>query len=82
MKLSLTKQILIGVVLGIAVGHFAPEFGTSIGWIRDIFIHLIKLIIAPLVFATVVVGIAGGGGKHIGRMGLKAGIYFEVVTTL
>ena len=82
MKLSLTKQILIGVALGIAIGHYAPEFGTSIGWIRDIFIHLIKLIIAPLVFATVVVGIAGGGGKHIGRMGLKAGIYFEVVTTL
>jgi proton glutamate symport protein len=82
MKLSLTKQILIGVVLGIAVGHFAPEFGTSIGWIRDVFIHLIKAIIAPLVFATVVVGIAGGGGKHIGRLGLKAGIYFEVVTTL
>lgn len=82
MKLSLTKQILIGVALGIAIGHYAPEFGTSIGWIRDVFIHLIKLIIAPLVFATVVVGIAGGGGKHIGRMGLKAGIYFEVVTTL
>lgn len=83
MKLSLTKQILLGVVIGIAIGHFAPEFGTQIGWLRDIFLHLIKSIIAPLVFATVVVGIAGGGhaGK-LGRMGLKSIIYFEIVTTL
>ena len=83
MKLSLTKQILLGVVIGSAIGHFAPEFGTQIGWLRDIFLHLIKSIIAPLVFATVVVGIAGGGhaGK-LGRMGLKSIIYFEIVTTL
>lgn len=83
MKLSLTKQILIGVVAGVALGHFMPEFGTQIGWLRDIFLHLIKAIIAPLVFSTVVVGIAGGGhaGK-LGRMGLKSLIYFEVVTTL
>ena len=66
MKLSLTKQILLGVVIGIAIGHFAPEFGTQIGWLRDIFLHLIKSIIAPLVFATVVVGIAGGG--HAGKL--------------
>lgn len=83
MRLSLTKQILLGVIIGVAIGHFAPEFGTQIGWLRDIFLHLIKAIIAPLVFATVVVGIAGGGhaGK-LGRMGLKSIIYFEIVTTL
>ncbi|MBK9182795.1 MAG: cation:dicarboxylase symporter family transporter [Ignavibacteria bacterium] len=83
MRLSLTKQILLGVVIGVAIGHFAPEFGTQIGWLRDIFLHLIKSIIAPLVFATVVVGIAGGGhAKGVGRMGLKSIVYFEIVTTL
>lgn len=82
-KLSLTTQILLGVVIGIAIGQFAPEFGTQIGWLRDIFLHLIKAIIAPLVFATVVVGIAGGGGaKAIGSIGAKSIIYFEIVTTL
>lgn len=82
-KLSLTTQILLGVVIGVAIGHFAPEFGTQIGWLRDIFLHLIKAIIAPLVFATVVVGIAGGGSaKTIGSIGAKSIIYFEIVTTL
>lgn len=82
-KVSLTTQILLGVVIGVAIGHFAPEFGTQIGWLRDIFLHLIKAIIAPLVFATVVVGIAGGGSaKTIGSIGAKSIIYFEVVTTL
>jgi len=83
MKLTLTKQIFIGVALGILIGHFFPQFGTQIGWLRDIFLHLIKAIIAPLVFATVVVGIAGGGHvKTLGRMGAKSIFYFEVVTTL
>ena len=83
MKLSLTKQILLGVLIGIAVGHFFPQFGTQIGWLRDIFLHLIKAIIAPLVFATVVVGIAGGGSaKKMGIMGMKSIFYFEVATTL
>lgn len=83
MKLSLTKQILIGVAVGIAIGHYAPEFGTQIAWLRDIFLHLIKAIIAPLVFATVVTGIAGGGhAGGVGRMGVKSIIYFEIVTTL
>lgn len=81
--LSLTKQILLGLVIGIAIGYYAPEFGQSIGWLRDVFLHLIKLIIAPLVFATVVTGIAGGGhGTGVGRLGLRSLIYFEIVTTL
>lgn len=81
-KLSLTTQIMLGVVIGIAVGQFAPEFGTQIGWLRDIFLHLIKAIIAPLVFATVVVGIAGGGSvKALGSIGVKSIVYFEIVTT-
>lgn len=82
-KLSLTTQIMLGVVIGIAIGQFAPEFGTQIGWLRDIFLHLIKAIIAPLVFATVVVGIAGGGSvKALGSIGVKSILYFEIVTTL
>ena len=83
MKLTLTKQIFLGVAIGIVIGHFWPDFGTQIGWLRDIFLHLIKAIIAPLVFSTVVVGIAGGGSvKKLGTLGLKSIIYFEVVTTL
>jgi len=81
--LSLTKQILIGLALGVLIGYVQPEFGTSIGWLRDVFLHLIKLIIAPLVFATVVSGIAGGGHKsNLGRLGFRSLVYFEVVTTL
>ncbi len=82
-KLSLTKQILIGLVIGVLIGHFAPDFGTSIGWLRDIFLHLIKAIIAPLVFATVVSGIAGGGSaKNVGLLGARSILYFEIVTTI
>ena len=82
-QLSLTKQIFLGLLVGILIGYYAPEFGVSIAWLRDVFLHLIKLIIAPLVFATVVIGIAGGGhSKGIGRLGLRSLIYFEVVTTL
>ena len=83
MKFTLTKQILLGVVIGITIGAFAPEFGTIIAWLRDVFLHLIKVIIAPLVFATVVIGIAGGGhGASVGRLGVKSLVYFEIVTTL
>src|SRR5688572_9717367 len=82
-KLSLTKQIILGLLIGVAIGHFAPDFGTSIGWLRDIFLHLIKAIIAPLVFATVVSGIAGGGSaKNVGVLGARSIFYFEVVTTI
>jgi proton glutamate symport protein len=81
--MSLTKQIFLGLFLGVLIGQFFPEFGTDIGWLRDIFLHLIKAIIAPLVFSTVVVGIAGGGDiRKLGRMGAKSIVYFEIVTTL
>jgi proton glutamate symport protein len=79
---SLTMQILIGVVVGCAIGWLRPDWGNSVYFLRDIFLNLIKSIIAPLVFSTLVVGIAGGGDlKKVGRMGVKALIYFEVVTT-
>ena len=79
---TLTQMILVGLVLGGAYGALDPVHATQLGWIRDIFLHLIKSIIAPLVFSTIVVGIAGGGDlMQVGRMGWKSLLYFEVVTT-
>lgn len=82
-RLSLTTWILIGLVAGGVLGYVAPEWGNKVYFLRDIFLNLIKSIIAPLVFSTLVVGIAGGGDlKKIGRMGAKALLYFEIVTTI
>jgi proton glutamate symport protein len=79
---SLTTQIMIGLVLGGVIGYFRPDWGNAVYFLRDIFLNLIKSIIAPLVFSTIVVGIAGAGAlKKVGRMGAKALIYFEIVTT-
>lgn len=79
---SLTTQIMIGLVLGAFIGWWQPEWGNKIYFLRDIFLNLIKSIIAPLVFSTIVVGIAGAGAlRKVGRMGAKALIYFEIVTT-
>src|SRR5437868_11158494 len=82
-RLSLTGWILVGLVVGGALGYFRPDWGNRVFFLRDIFLNLIKSIIAPLVFSTLVVGIAGGGDlKKVGRMGFKALVYFEVITTL
>src|SRR5918996_1396152 len=79
---SLTMQIMIGLIVGGVIGWLRPDWGNAVYFLRDIFINLIKSIIAPLVFSTIVVGIAGGGAlKKVGRMGAKALIYFEIVTT-
>src|SRR5438477_8809652 len=79
---SLTVQIMIGLVVGGFVGWLRPDWGNAVYFLRDIFINLIKSIIAPLVFSTIVVGIAGAGAlRKVGRMGIKALIYFELVTT-
>jgi len=80
---SLTTQILIGLVLGGALGYVSPKWGNNVYFLRDIFLNLIKSIIAPLIFSTLVVGIAGGGDlKKVGRMGAKAILYFEIITTI
>ena len=80
---SLTTRIFIGLVVGAAIGYLRPDWGNDVYFLRDIFLNLIKSIIAPLVFSTLVVGIAGGGDlKKVGRMGVKALIYFEIVTTV
>jgi proton glutamate symport protein len=79
---SLTMQIMIGLVVGGVIGWLRPDWGNAVYFLRDIFINLIKSIIAPLVFSTIVVGIAGAGAlRKVGRMGIKALVYFEIVTT-
>lgn len=76
-------QIMVAIALGIAVGYFWPSFGIALKPLGDGFIKLIKMIISPLVFVVVVLGIAKVGNiKTVGRIGGKALIYFEVVTTI
>ena len=80
---SLTVWILIGMVVGAEIGHDFPALGSSLKILGTIFLQMIKVIIAPLLFATLVSGIAGHANlKQVGRMGVKAIVYFEVVTTL
>src|SRR5881398_3203203 len=79
---SLTTQIMIGLIVGALIGWLQPDWGNKVYFLRDIFINLIKSIIAPLVFSTIVVGIAGAGAlKKVGRIGIKALIFFELATT-
>jgi proton glutamate symport protein len=78
-----TTQIFIGLLVGIVVGYLWPEVGVGVRPLADAFLRMIRMIIAPLLFATLVVGIAGTGDlKSMGRIGLKALIYFEVATTI
>lgn len=86
-RISPTTQIVIGLVLGVALGYAVsitdPDASEAIRPFAQLFIRMIQMIIAPLLFATLVGGIAGAGHfKDVGRMGLRAIIYFEVVTTL
>src|SRR3954462_9732971 len=76
-------QVLTAIVLGVLLGHFYPHLGEAMKPLGDGFIKLIKMLIAPIIFCTVVHGIASMGDlKAVGRVGFKALIYFEVVTTL
>ena len=80
---KLTALIFLALILGVIVGHFAPDFAVRMRPFAVIFLRMVKMIIAPLLFATLVVGIAGhGDAKRLGKIGLKTIIYFEVVTTL
>src|SRR5689334_1237406 len=82
-KTSLTTWILIALVAGITFGAFLPGPAKECGILGTVFLRLIKSIIAPLIFATLVHGIAGTGSvKTMGRIGGKAIIYFEIVTTI
>jgi len=80
---TLTSWILVSMLVGAWVGYDWPETGMAARLLSQIFIRMIKTIIAPLLFATLVVGIAGHPNlRHVGRMGVKALVYFEAVTTL
>ena len=80
---SLYFQVLVAIAIGIALGHFYPAFALQLKPLGDGFIKLIKMMIAPIIFCTIVTGIAGmQNTKKVGRVGLKAILYFEVVTTL
>ena len=80
---SLTVWILIAMVVGAEIGHDFPGVAIQLRVLSQIFLRLIRTIVAPLLFATLVVGIAGHSNlRQVGRMGVKALVYFEVVTTL
>ncbi len=80
---SLTAWIIVGMVAGVEFGHDWPATAVKFQFLGIIFLRLIKVIIAPLLFGTLVVGIAGHADlKKVGRMGVKALVYFEIVSTL
>ncbi len=80
---NLSVQILLALLLGVLVGHLRPQSADSLKPLGDLFIKLIRMLVAPLIFCTVVHGIASvGDAKKVGRVAIKALIYFEVVTTI
>ncbi|MBS1822819.1 MAG: cation:dicarboxylase symporter family transporter [Acidobacteria bacterium] len=80
---TLTPWIFVAMVAGAELGFDAPRVAVSLRFLSDIFLRLIKAIVAPLILATLVTGIAGHGDlKSVGRMGIKSLVYFEVLTTL
>jgi len=82
-RLSLTAWIFVGMAAGIALGVAAPDWAKALAPVSAIFLRLIKSIIAPLLFGTLVAGIAGAGSvTTMGRIGVKAIVYFEIVTTI
>lgn len=87
MKVSIFKslyfQVLTAITIGILLGHFYPELGAQMKPLGDGFVKLIKMVIAPVIFCTVVTGIAGMESmKSVGRTGAVALLYFEVVSTV
>lgn len=80
---NLTVQVIIAIILGVIVGAMFPEFGASLKILADLFIKLIKMLIAPIIFLTVVIGIGSMGDmKKVGKIGGKALLYFEIVSTV
>jgi proton glutamate symport protein len=83
-KLSITQWIIVAMVVGTLIGWLFPDFGKSLSLLSTIFLRMIKSVIVPLLFSTLVIGIAGHGDdmKKVGRLAFRSIIYFEVVTTL
>ena len=82
LRITLTQQILLGLVIGCLIGWLWPGFATSLKLVSDIFLRMIKMVLAPLLFTTLVAGIAGAGAKMAGRLGLKAITWFLLATTV
>jgi aerobic C4-dicarboxylate transport protein len=79
---SLFGQVVLALILGVILGALVPDFAVALKPLGDGFIKLIKMVIAPLVFCVVVLGISGTGDlKKVGRVGIKAVVYFEILTT-
>jgi len=82
-KMGLTTQIFIGLILGVVFGYLFPEFALKFKPAGDIFLRMIKMIVVPLVFSALIVGIAGTGDfKQLGRLGFKTILWFEFATTI
>src|SRR6202048_2582012 len=83
-RIPLTSWIIISMVVGVLIGTFAPAFCVNLNPVSTVFLRMIKSIIVPIIFGTLVVGIAGHGDdmKRVGRLALKSIIYFEIVTTI
>jgi len=80
---SLTFWIFVALLIGLEIGLDYPQFATHLRFLSDIFLRLIKLIVAPLILGTLITGIAGHGDlRKVGRIGLKSFLYFEIVTTV
>ena len=80
---SLFGRVVVALILGVALGAFFPQFAESLRPLGDAFLKLIKMVIGPIVFCVVVSGMANAGDlKKVGRVGLKAVVYFEIMTTL
>src|SRR5687768_7627206 len=80
---SLYFQVIVAILIGVLIGRFAPETGVALKPLGDAFIRLVKMMIGPVVFCTIVTGIAGMQDmKKVGRFGVKALLYFEVLTTV
>jgi proton glutamate symport protein len=83
-RVSLTKWILIGMAAGVLIGWLSPDTALQLKPLSTVFLRMIKSIIVPIIFSTLVIGIAGHGDdmKRVGRLALKSIIYFELVTTV
>src|SRR4026208_1794513 len=83
-RISLTRWIIIAMIIGVFIGWLFPDIGVTLKFLSTIFLRMIKSIIVPIIFGTLVVGIAGHGDdmKRVGRLALKSLIYFEGVTTI
>ncbi|WP_036601620.1 C4-dicarboxylate transporter DctA [Olivibacter sitiensis] len=83
LKRSLYAQVIVAIIIGIFIGYFYPNVGIALKPFGDGFIKLVKMVIAPLIFCTIVLGIAGMEDvKKVGKVGVKAMLYFEVMTTI